>query len=175
MHTGNVQPLTRVGAMPRRTSTNSLDKDNLSEESIPTLPILTRLQHRKFIQEQRMIIGTLIRDFSLEHHSIPFSTHQESFTKTHLRTSCASSKHSTRSYSTKEAGWYGYIIFGSYPKEPLHFFEGSKTTYRKAHRSTTWTALRYIQTRSLIEFMDYLKIAGDPEVAWILVGLRSPG
>ena len=67
MHTGKLQHPTRVGAMPRRTSTNSLDKDTLLEESIPTLPILTRLQQRKFIQVQRTVIGSLIRDFSPEH------------------------------------------------------------------------------------------------------------
>jgi len=41
---------------------NSLDKDHLSEEGIPKLPILTRVQHRRFIEEQRTIIRTLIRD-----------------------------------------------------------------------------------------------------------------
>ncbi len=66
MHTGNVQHPTRVGAMPRRTSTNSSDKDNLLEEGIPTLPILTHARHRRFIKEQRTIIRTLIRDFSPE-------------------------------------------------------------------------------------------------------------
>ena len=66
MHTGNVQHPTRVGAMPRRTSTNSSDKDNLSEEGIPTLPILTGAQHQRFIKEQRTIIRMLIRDFSPE-------------------------------------------------------------------------------------------------------------
>ena len=50
--------------MPRRTLTNSSDKDDLSEEGIPTLPILTRAQHRRFIEEQRTIISKLIRDFS---------------------------------------------------------------------------------------------------------------
>jgi hypothetical protein len=52
--------------MPRRTSTNYSDEDILSEEGIPTLPILTRAQHRRFIEEQRTIISTLIRDFSLD-------------------------------------------------------------------------------------------------------------
>ena len=52
--------------MPRRTSTNSSDKDDLSEEGIPTLPILTHAQHRRFIEEQREIIRTLIRDSSPE-------------------------------------------------------------------------------------------------------------
>ncbi len=52
--------------MPRRTSTNSLDKDNLSEEGIPTMPILTRAQHRRLIKEQRTISRMLIRDFSPE-------------------------------------------------------------------------------------------------------------
>ena len=66
MHTGNVQHPTRVGAMPRHTSTNSLDKEDLSEEGIPTLPILTHVRHRRFIEEQRTIIRTLIRDFSPE-------------------------------------------------------------------------------------------------------------
>ena len=37
-----------------------------SRKKAPTLPILTRSQHRQFIQEQRTIIRTLIRDFSLE-------------------------------------------------------------------------------------------------------------
>jgi hypothetical protein len=55
--------------MPRRTSTNSLDKDNLSEEGIPTLPILTHAQHRRLIEEQRTIIRTLIRDFSLDRNN----------------------------------------------------------------------------------------------------------
>ncbi len=49
--------------MPRRTSTNSSDEDDLSEDGIPTLPILTRARHRRFIEEQRTIIRTLIRDF----------------------------------------------------------------------------------------------------------------
>ena len=52
--------------MPRRTLTNSLDEDDLSEDGIPTLPILTHAQHRWLIEEQRTIIRTLIRDFSPE-------------------------------------------------------------------------------------------------------------
>ena len=52
--------------MPRRTLTNSLDKDDLSEDGIPTLPILTCAQHRRLIKEQQTIIRTLIRDFSPE-------------------------------------------------------------------------------------------------------------
>jgi hypothetical protein len=43
-----------------------LVEEDLSEEGIPTLPILTRAQHRQFIEEQRSIIRTLIRDFSPE-------------------------------------------------------------------------------------------------------------
>jgi len=42
------------------TSTYSLDKDDHSEVSIPTLPILTRAQQRRFIDEQKRIIRTLI-------------------------------------------------------------------------------------------------------------------
>ena len=52
--------------MPRSTSTNSSGKDDLSEEGTPTLPILTRAQHRRFIVEQRIIISALIEDYSLE-------------------------------------------------------------------------------------------------------------
>jgi hypothetical protein len=52
--------------MPRRTLSNSFDKDKLSEDGIPTLPILTRAQHQRLIEEQRAIIRTLIRDFSPE-------------------------------------------------------------------------------------------------------------
>jgi hypothetical protein len=48
--------------MPRRTSTNSSDKDDSSEEGIPTLPILTQAQCRRFIEEQQGIIRKLIRD-----------------------------------------------------------------------------------------------------------------
>ena len=49
--------------MPRRTSTNSLDEDDSSEEGNPTLPILTRAQCRQFIEEQQGIFRKLIRDF----------------------------------------------------------------------------------------------------------------
>ena len=52
--------------MPRSTSTNSLGEDDLSEEGIPTLPILTCAQHRRFIVEQRVIISVLIEDYSLK-------------------------------------------------------------------------------------------------------------
>jgi hypothetical protein len=52
--------------MPRRTSTYSSGKDDLSGVSIPTLPILTRAQQRRFIEEQRTIIRTLISESSLE-------------------------------------------------------------------------------------------------------------
>ena len=48
--------------MPRCTSTNSSDEDDRSEEGTPTLPILTRAQHRRFIEEQQEIIRKLIRD-----------------------------------------------------------------------------------------------------------------
>ncbi len=48
--------------MPRRTSTNYSDEDDHSEEGIPTLPILTRAQRRRFIEEQQEIIRKLIRD-----------------------------------------------------------------------------------------------------------------
>jgi hypothetical protein len=44
--------------MPRRTY--SSDEDNLLEESIPTLPVQTWAQQRRFIEEQREIIRTLI-------------------------------------------------------------------------------------------------------------------
>ena len=44
------------------TSTYSLDEDDLSEVSIPTLPILTRAQQRRFINEQKKIIRTLISE-----------------------------------------------------------------------------------------------------------------
>jgi hypothetical protein len=50
--------------MPRRTSTNYSDEDDLSEEGTPTLPILTRAKHQRFIEEQRTIISKLIRHFS---------------------------------------------------------------------------------------------------------------
>ena len=44
------------------TSTYSSDEDDLSEVSIPTLPILTRAQQRRFIDEQKKIIRTLISE-----------------------------------------------------------------------------------------------------------------
>jgi hypothetical protein len=49
--------------MSRRTSTSSSDDNTLSEESIPTLPILTQSKQRRFIQEQQTVIESLIRDF----------------------------------------------------------------------------------------------------------------
>jgi len=42
------------------TSTYSSDDDDHSEVSIPTLPILTRAQQRRFIDKQKKIIRTLI-------------------------------------------------------------------------------------------------------------------
>jgi hypothetical protein len=48
------------------TSTYSSDKDDISEVSIPTLPILTRAQQRRFIDEQNNIIRTLISESFLE-------------------------------------------------------------------------------------------------------------
>jgi hypothetical protein len=53
--------------MPRRTSTNSSDEDDSSEEGITTLPILTRVQRRRFIEKQQRIIRKLIRDFAPDH------------------------------------------------------------------------------------------------------------
>ncbi len=50
--------------MPRRTSTNSSDKDDSSEEGITSLPILTQAQRRRFIEKQQRIIRQLIRDFA---------------------------------------------------------------------------------------------------------------
>ena len=50
--------------MPRRTSTNSSDKDDSLEEGIPTLPILTWEQRQRFIEKQQRIIRKLIRDFA---------------------------------------------------------------------------------------------------------------
>ena len=44
------------------TSTYSLDEDDPLEVSIPTLPILTRAQQRRFIDEQKKIIRTLISE-----------------------------------------------------------------------------------------------------------------
>jgi len=50
--------------MPRRTSTNSLDEDDSSKESILTLPILTRAQRWRFIETQHRILRKLIRDLA---------------------------------------------------------------------------------------------------------------
>jgi len=53
-----------------------------------------------------------------------------------------------RSFSIREVPT-SYFIFGTYPKEPLHVFEGGETIYLKAHLNTTWTATRFILTRNL--------------------------
>ncbi len=47
-------------------STYTSDDDNHSEVSIPTLPILTRAQQQRFINEQKKIIRTLISKSWLE-------------------------------------------------------------------------------------------------------------
>jgi hypothetical protein len=47
-------------------STYSSDEDDLSEISTPTLPILTRAQQRRYIDEQKKIIRTLINESSSE-------------------------------------------------------------------------------------------------------------
>ena len=43
---------------------HSSDEDDISEVSIPHLPILTRAQHRRFIEEQQKILQKLIRKYS---------------------------------------------------------------------------------------------------------------
>jgi len=48
--------------MPR-SSTNYSDEDDSPGEGYPTLLILTRAQHQRFIEEQQRIIRKLIRDF----------------------------------------------------------------------------------------------------------------
>jgi hypothetical protein len=50
--------------MPRRTSTNSSDEDDSSEEGIASLLILTQAQRQRFIEKQQRIIRKLIRDFA---------------------------------------------------------------------------------------------------------------
>jgi hypothetical protein len=47
-------------------STYSSDEDDLSEISTPTLPILTRAQQQRYIDEQKKIIRTLISESSSE-------------------------------------------------------------------------------------------------------------
>jgi hypothetical protein len=47
-------------------STYSSDEDDLSEIGTPTLPILTRAQQRRYIDEQKKIIRTLISESSSE-------------------------------------------------------------------------------------------------------------
>jgi hypothetical protein len=47
-------------------STYSSDEDDLSEISTPTLPILTRAQQQRYIDEQKKIIRTLINESSSE-------------------------------------------------------------------------------------------------------------
>ena len=46
--------------------TYSSDEDDLSEISTPTLPILTRAQQQRYIDEQKKIIRTLISESSSE-------------------------------------------------------------------------------------------------------------
>ncbi len=48
--------------MPRRASSHSSDEDDSSEEGNPHLPILTRAQRQRFIEEQQKIIRKLIRN-----------------------------------------------------------------------------------------------------------------
>ncbi len=50
--------------MPRRTSSHSSDEDNSLEVGTPHLPILTRAQRRRFIEEQQKILQKLIRTYS---------------------------------------------------------------------------------------------------------------
>ena len=50
--------------MPRRASSYSSDEDSSSEVGTPHLPILTRAQRRRFIEEQQKILQKLIRTYS---------------------------------------------------------------------------------------------------------------
>ena len=50
--------------MPRRASAHSSDEDNSLEVGTPHLPILTRAQRQRFIEEQQKILQKLIRTYS---------------------------------------------------------------------------------------------------------------
>jgi len=50
--------------MPRRTSSHFSDKDNSLEVGTPHLPILTRAQRRRFLEEQQKTIKQIIRTYS---------------------------------------------------------------------------------------------------------------
>ena len=133
--------------MPRCTSTNYSDKDDLSEEGTPILPILTRAQHRRFIEEQRTIISTLIRDFSPDREvfytifETPRIVHENSLED------ILGVQHVIYEIIFNQRG-SAYVFYSrDLPEEPLHVFKGSETIYRKAHLNTTRTATRFILTR----------------------------
>jgi hypothetical protein len=58
------QPNKQTIYMPRRASAHSSDEDNSLEVGTPHLPILTRAQRRRFIEEQQKILQKLIRTYS---------------------------------------------------------------------------------------------------------------
>jgi hypothetical protein len=141
--------------MPRRTSTNSSDKDDRSEEGIPTLPILTRAQCRRFIEEQQEIIRQFIRD-SYPDQVVYYTI----FDTPKIVYGDALEDILGVQYLIYEIIFDQrvrpplYFIVGTFPKEPLHVFKGSETIYRKAHLNTTRTATRFILTRNLTKPAD---------------------
>jgi len=50
--------------MPRSISSYHSDEDSSLEVGIPHLPILTRAQHRRFLEDQKRIIRHIIRTYS---------------------------------------------------------------------------------------------------------------
>ena len=58
------QPNKQTIYMPRRVSSYHSDEDSSLEVGTPYLPILTRAQHRRFLEDQKRIIRHIIRTYS---------------------------------------------------------------------------------------------------------------
>jgi len=135
---------------PTQTTINII-KEHLmpdEEEGIQTL-ILTRSLHRRFIEEQKEIIRKLIRYFFPEREvfytffDTPKIFHEDALEDILVF------KEVIYEIIFDQRGTDFSFIFGTFPKELLHVFEGSKMIYRKARLNTTRTAMRFILTRNL--------------------------
>ena len=124
--------------MTRRTSTRSTDDSTLSEESTPALPILTRSQQRRFIQEQRTVIESLMRDFSPD-QQVYYTLYDS---PSYVQDDALEEIMGVQMVINEIIFDRRRSLLGRYPKALSHSVRGCEATYQKARQFTTRTAMR---------------------------------
>jgi len=131
------------------TSTYCSDEDDHLEVSIPTLPILTRAQHRRFIEEQKKIIRTLISK-SFPEQVVYYTCFCSSTVHVDALESILEFQSVIREIILDQRSRTVFKFYNRlFPTGHLYYCGGRETIYRKGHLNTTMTATRSRLTRNL--------------------------